>query len=338
MAVTLFTDRRMLDHRVPPGIPSGRSGCRRFCAISSAPAISLPAPARPVREATADELARVHPADYLRRVAELEAAGGGMLDPDTWVSPDRTWRPGWPPARASRRSRLCLGEPTDEPCAWSARRDIMPGRPRGWVLHLRQRRPRRRRSPRPLRRQPNLDRRFRRPSRQWHPGDLLRLGPRRVPVDSSLSVLSRERGARRDRHGRGTWLHDEHPPALWHAADASTTRRFVRASSNWPTAFEPELVLISAGFDAHAEDPVGDLGLEVEDFEILTKETRRGGEDPRRGPDRQRARGGLQRADPGRMRSPLISMRSAPKPGRVEPRRLADEAGLESSVYRRRTE
>ena len=35
---------------------------------------------------------------------------------------------------------------------------------------------------------------------------------------------------------------------------------------------KPELVLISAGFDAHAEDPVGDLGLEVEDFEILTKE------------------------------------------------------------------
>jgi acetoin utilization deacetylase AcuC-like enzyme len=30
--------------------------------------------------------------------------------------------------------------------------------------------------------------------------------------------------------------------------------------------------VISAGFDAHAEDPVGDLGLEVEDFDILTKE------------------------------------------------------------------
>ena len=26
------------------------------------------------------------------------------------------------------------------------------------------------------------------------------------------------------------------------------------------------MILISAGFDAHAEDPVGDLGLEVEDF------------------------------------------------------------------------
>ena len=30
--------------------------------------------------------------------------------------------------------------------------------------------------------------------------------------------------------------------------------------------------MISAGFDAHAEDPVGDLGLEIEDFEILTRE------------------------------------------------------------------
>src|SRR5262249_29747653 len=35
---------------------------------------------------------------------------------------------------------------------------------------------------------------------------------------------------------------------------------------------KPELVLVSAGFDAHAEDPVGDLGLEVEDFEELTRE------------------------------------------------------------------
>lgn len=33
---------------------------------------------------------------------------------------------------------------------------------------------------------------------------------------------------------------------------------------------QPELILISAGFDAHREDPVGDLGLEIEDFETLT--------------------------------------------------------------------
>ena len=33
----------------------------------------------------------------------------------------------------------------------------------------------------------------------------------------------------------------------------------------------PQLVLVSAGFDAHAEDPVGSLGLETEDFEDLTR-------------------------------------------------------------------
>ncbi|MSR57280.1 MAG: histone deacetylase [Planctomycetaceae bacterium] len=34
---------------------------------------------------------------------------------------------------------------------------------------------------------------------------------------------------------------------------------------------QPELILISAGFDAHAADPIGSLGLETEDFEPLTK-------------------------------------------------------------------
>lgn len=34
---------------------------------------------------------------------------------------------------------------------------------------------------------------------------------------------------------------------------------------------KPELVLVSAGFDAHARDPIGSLGLETEDFTTLTK-------------------------------------------------------------------
>ena len=33
----------------------------------------------------------------------------------------------------------------------------------------------------------------------------------------------------------------------------------------------PQLVLISAGFDSHREDPIGSLGLEVEDFAELTR-------------------------------------------------------------------
>lgn len=33
----------------------------------------------------------------------------------------------------------------------------------------------------------------------------------------------------------------------------------------------PELVLVSAGFDAHRDDPIGSLGLETEDFTALTR-------------------------------------------------------------------
>jgi acetoin utilization deacetylase AcuC-like enzyme len=32
----------------------------------------------------------------------------------------------------------------------------------------------------------------------------------------------------------------------------------------------PELVIVSAGYDAHRADPIGSLGLETEDYEPLT--------------------------------------------------------------------
>ncbi len=35
---------------------------------------------------------------------------------------------------------------------------------------------------------------------------------------------------------------------------------------------KPELVLLSAGFDAHTQDPIGSLELETEDFETLTRQ------------------------------------------------------------------
>src|SRR5947209_927242 len=54
------------------------------------------------------------------------------------------------------------------------------------------------------------------------------------------------------------------PRSEYHAA-------FEHGLTRLADATRPELVLITAGFDAHAEDPVGDLGLEVEDFVTLTK-------------------------------------------------------------------
>ncbi len=41
--------------------------------------------------------------------------------------------------------------------------------------------------------------------------------------------------------------------------------------TRFAAAMKPQLVLISAGFDAHAADPIGSLGLETEDFGELSR-------------------------------------------------------------------
>jgi acetoin utilization deacetylase AcuC-like enzyme len=47
--------------------------------------------------------------------------------------------------------------------------------------------------------------------------------------------------------------------------------RFKTELEAFADRLKPQLVLISAGFDAHALDPIGSLGLEVEDFTELTR-------------------------------------------------------------------
>ena len=46
--------------------------------------------------------------------------------------------------------------------------------------------------------------------------------------------------------------------------------RFESLLTNAAHHIRPDLILISAGFDAHAADPIGSLGLETEDFSPLT--------------------------------------------------------------------
>lgn len=45
---------------------------------------------------------------------------------------------------------------------------------------------------------------------------------------------------------------------------------FARELQDFADTHRPELVLVSAGFDAHRLDPIGSLGWEAEDFEALT--------------------------------------------------------------------
>lgn len=46
--------------------------------------------------------------------------------------------------------------------------------------------------------------------------------------------------------------------------------RFRSAASELAERMQPELILVSAGFDAHKQDPIGSLGLEAEDFGAMT--------------------------------------------------------------------
>ena len=48
-------------------------------------------------------------------------------------------------------------------------------------------------------------------------------------------------------------------------------QRFRRELEDFAARIRPQLVLVSAGFDAHAADPIGSLGLEIEDFAELTQ-------------------------------------------------------------------
>jgi acetoin utilization deacetylase AcuC-like enzyme len=54
-------------------------------------------------------------------------------------------------------------------------------------------------------------------------------------------------------------------------ADGTAFRRAWEPALDWLAEFEPELVLVSAGFDAHAADPLANLSLAVEDFAWITR-------------------------------------------------------------------
>ena len=49
---------------------------------------------------------------------------------------------------------------------------------------------------------------------------------------------------------------------------------FTSAVERFADKIKPQLVILSAGFDAHRQDPIGSLGLESEDFESLARVVR----------------------------------------------------------------
>jgi acetoin utilization deacetylase AcuC-like enzyme len=68
--------------------------------------------------------------------------------------------------------------------------------------------------------------------------------------------------------GQGTTLN---LPVAYGTPRKAYLGQFTAALERFADRIKPQLVLISAGFDAHRDDPIGSLGLESEDFEPLTR-------------------------------------------------------------------
>jgi acetoin utilization deacetylase AcuC-like enzyme len=71
-------------------------------------------------------------------------------------------------------------------------------------------------------------------------------------------------------HGKGLG-HTLNIPIRYGTRRQEYHDRFSRGLEKAADRIKPELVLISAGFDAHARDPIGSLGLDAEDFVTLTR-------------------------------------------------------------------
>ncbi|MCA9222427.1 MAG: histone deacetylase [Planctomycetales bacterium] len=63
-------------------------------------------------------------------------------------------------------------------------------------------------------------------------------------------------------------------PIAFGTAREEIVSRFTTELEAFAERLRPQLVIVSAGFDAHRQDPVGSLGLTSEDFEPLTRAVR----------------------------------------------------------------
>jgi acetoin utilization deacetylase AcuC-like enzyme len=268
--VMIFTDPAMLAHEPPPRHPEKPERLGAVLRHLKRTGLSESCPAGPVREATDEELARVHDLGYIHRVHEAVLGGAGRVEADTWVSPG-----------SERAARLASGaaiEAVEAVVSSRASRAFCAVRPPGHH------------------------------ARPADAMGFCLFGNVSVAAAHAVEALGLDRVLVVDfdvHHGNGTQeiFYDDprvallsvhrHPfypgtgatdetgwgdglgwtrnvPLHYGVSRADYRAAFRNALDTLADKARPDLVIISAGFDAHAEDPVGDLGLDVEDFETLT--------------------------------------------------------------------
>ncbi len=266
----LYTDDRFLDHETG----THRERPERLKAISAEllrTGLAAKCVAAETRTASVEEISRIHGAMYVARVAEFANAGGGWIEQDTFLS-----RKSYEVARRAagtslaavdavmkgpEKSALCLIRP---PGHHALAHDAM-----GFCLFnnialaadhaVKQHK---------LQRVLVID---------WdvHHGN----GTQDIFYDrDDVWFLSAHRSpfypgtGKKEETGTGKGLGTKfNLPVAFGTSRKDYLNQFESLLTDAATKCKPELILISAGFDAHAEDPIGSLGLQTEDFETLTK-------------------------------------------------------------------
>lgn len=270
--VTLYTDRKMLDHVPPPRHPERPERLQAILRHLERTGLAAGCPAGRVRDATREELLRVHTPRYLDKVATFEVKGGGLIEADTWVFPG-----------SNQAALLAAGaavEATSQVIGGSEKRAVClvrppghharPNEPMGFCLYA------------------NIavaaaDARDRLEVNRIlivdfdvHHGN----GTQEIFYDDArVAFFSIHRypfypgtGAATET-GTGAGLGTKvNAPIRYGTSRADYHGAFRAGLEKLADRVRPELVMISAGFDAHEEDPVGDLGLETEDFDTLTRD------------------------------------------------------------------
>jgi acetoin utilization deacetylase AcuC-like enzyme len=219
--------------------------------------------------ATVEDLTRVHPHDYLDRIATICRAGGGRLDPDTYASPG-SWNAATLAAGAGLTAARALmrGEGTAAFCAvrppgHHATRDesmgfCMISNVAVLAAML-----------------ADLGERVLILDYDAHHGngtqDVFYADPRVLFVSLHQWPLYPGTG-RADEigvgDGRGYTMNLPLPP---HTTGDVYLRAFDEVIAPRVADFAPTWLIVSAGFDGHRDDPITDLGLTAGDYVALTR-------------------------------------------------------------------
>ena len=268
----LYADERFTQHETG-GHPESADRIERLLKLVERPEIAGRLTRKPLRTASREELQRIHGARYLDHLEEFSKSGGGRIDPDTIIAThsvavakdaagtaiaavDEVMK-----GDAIDKRALCLVRPPGH--------HALADRAMGFCLynnvaiaaaHAREHHK--------LERVLIVD---------WdvHHGN----GTQDIFYeDGNVFFLSLHRfpfypgSGDSDETGRGAGLGATlNVPLPFGVRRPFYRDAFARALERIAEQSKPELILLSAGFDAHRADPIGSLGLESEDFGTLTE-------------------------------------------------------------------